>query len=876
MLKELPEIINSFSFSSQMTVSALIKEMKLDKFDFGNLVAKLSSIRLETSYSPSVFEQFSVLNREFFIDMFRDADLRIKSYYSTANTISAMLNSMADVLFSEIEKVEKDLDEMSVYIKNYEFISGKEDLYNVNYIEKFNTNTNDYRFDGYSFDLPDRDLLPFDENGNAYIDKKTGVFKIGSYSVSAFNAIDVSDISIKNNYSNYVTTDTGLYNALNESKSDSWAVTVKSPVILTSDIPDVSRYIGYNQSYISGAKTVVEISFALPNLMDFIRIVPGHGNGLQLLQVVLFSEKDKEYSIYSSPSTNDSSVLPSPENNLVSAILSAPRMLDAITDINFDQKFVNKAILIFNQPIYSKNEKTIPLTELTGKMLTQIAKEIKNSKKGNPDVLQDLVYNLFLKNNSIKEFFKNNYFNESYYSFKYPYVKNNFLNKSYRKEYTKENISFDSLTLKGSTMLSSVFQNFFIHALKDQGEYFEDMTYIESSSQRRSIYSFKNSGILPEKNSNLINPTRFQSLTPETVSRSSNNVLKDLLSIEKNDLYEYEFSIKSIDFARTTGIENLKACFVSKKIPLNGHPLSVKCFIEEQNNKVNLDLYKYDLKTPISYEVSISNEDVPNEEEDWTPIVSHGKNNIDSEVLFFDLNGSATTRFSFVKETLKVYKNGYLMSSNDYYVKDNQIFLTSFDPKCLYVCQYALNLSIYDYDNIDLIKSNLLKQSSSPYSDSNGLGEKFESTDYTSKVILKNTPYIKNEFAKDAVYNPNFGTIFSEKYQGYSPVKVLMSDGSYALNITNYTNSKDMPVFSESSGYFFIQNGKELIFNQVVENPFVVYYDYTNDSLRFRVILRKNIPNIQYSGSIDSVLLKTKTKQYDFYYDKLNKVLVKD
>jgi len=34
MLKELPEVINSFSFGSQMTVSSLVREMKLDKFDF--------------------------------------------------------------------------------------------------------------------------------------------------------------------------------------------------------------------------------------------------------------------------------------------------------------------------------------------------------------------------------------------------------------------------------------------------------------------------------------------------------------------------------------------------------------------------------------------------------------------------------------------------------------------------------------------------------------------------------------------------------------------------------------------------------------------------------------------------------------------------
>jgi hypothetical protein len=886
MLKELPEVINSFSFGSQMTVSSLVREMKLDKFDFGNLVTKLSSVRLNTNYSPSAFEQFSVLNREFFIDMFRDADLRMKSYYSTANLISIMLNSMTDVLFSEIEKVEKDLDQMSMFINNYEFLSGKDDLYNINYIEKFNTNINDYRFDGYTFTLPDRDGQAFDENGNGYVDKKIGIFKIGKYN-NFVNIINlVSDIRVETNYGNYVTTDTGFFNSLNENKSDSWTVTVKSPIILNTEIPSIDKYITYDQSYITGAKTLVEISLSFPRLMDSIQITPGHGNGLQLMQVVLFSETKSETSYL--PPSEDTSELDimavprfaskfSAKNLTAVPLLSSPRLVDSTTEITFDRHFLNKVIMIFNQPIYSKNEKTVSTTELTGKALSRIAKQIKEDKKDNPDILQDMVYNLFLKNNSIKQLFKNNYFNQSYYSFKYPYIKNNFLNKNYRKEYAKENVSFGSLDKRWSTILTSVFQNFLIHSIKDKGEYFEDVTYIDSNVESRSVYSFKNAGILPEKSSNSVNPVRSQSITPETVSRSSREIIKDLLSIETIDQYEYSFSIKSIDFLSTIDIESNKACFVSKKVSLNGHPLAVKCFIQEQNNKINLDMYNYDLKVPISYEISISNVDVPANEADWIPIVSYANDKIDSEVLFFDENSLfAKTRFSFIRETFEMYENGYLVPISEYYIKDEKIFLTSLNPYSIYVCRYRINLSLYSYDNIDLIKSNLVKESSSPFSDSNGLGEKFSSTDYLAKVVLKNIPYIKSEFTKDALYNPNFGTIFSDQYQGYSPVKILMSDGTYAINLTNYTSEKYMASFPNSSGYFFIQNGKEIVFNQIVTTPFVVYYDYTNDSLRFRIILRKNISDIQYGGSIDSLLLKVKTRQYDFYYDKLNKVLIKE
>lgn len=211
MLNKIPEIIDSYSSGSQSTVSSLVREMKLDKSDFSSLLSKLSSIRLNTSYTPSLFQEFSTLNREFFVDMFRDADLRIKSYYSTANLVSLMLNSMTDILFSEIEKVEKDLNLFSTYINNYEFLSGKDDLYNSNYIEKFDSNINDYRYDGYSFVLPDRDGISFFENGNGFIDKKAGLFKIGD-GVISMNILDyITDIQIEKNYSNYDSRDSRIF-----------------------------------------------------------------------------------------------------------------------------------------------------------------------------------------------------------------------------------------------------------------------------------------------------------------------------------------------------------------------------------------------------------------------------------------------------------------------------------------------------------------------------------------------------------------------------------------------------------------------------------------------------------------------------------------
>lgn len=384
-------------------------------------------------------------------------------------------------------------------------------------------------------------------------------------------------------------------------------------------------------------------------------------------------------------------------------------------------------------------------------------------------------------------------------------------------------------------------------------------------------------GLIPERNSNLVNASSSQFLDPEAVSRSSKSILKDLLLVDNKNKYQYSFSIKSIEFGNTSvsqGGNSDKACFVSKKIPFNGLPLGIKCIISEKKSNLDLGLSNFQLKKPISYEISISNVEVPISESDWNPILPHGTNFVDSEVLFFDRQSlEAKTRFVFSQEKIQIYKDGFSMPRSSYSLKDNRVILSELDINSVYVCDYSVNLGLYGYDNLDLIKSKLVKESIQPYYDQNGQGEKFTSTDYLGKVTLKTIPYINFELSNLAIYSAISGTIFPSQYRGYCPVKVKMSDGLQAINLTNYTTAAEMPSFPNSSGTFFIQNGKEIVFNQLVTEPFTVEYEYLNLSTRFRVILRKNIKSIIYSGALDSLVVKAKTKNYDQYFDKLNKSL---
>jgi hypothetical protein len=889
MLKQLPNVINSFSSSSQTTVSSLIRQMKIDKSDVSSLVSKLSQIRVDTSYSPSIFSQFSSLNKEFFIDIFRDADVRVRSYYTSANTVGLMLNSMIDIFFSEIEKVEKDLDTLQVFIDNYEFIAGKDDLYNSNYVEKFDNYLNDYRTDGYLFDLIDRDGSYFDENGNGFVDTRAGVFKIGT-GVTAKNALDfIDDVNIKTNYDNYKSSDSGFYTTLNDNRSDSWNVTIKSPVILTSKIDDIKKYISYDLSYINGAQNIIEMSFAFPQEIDTIYITPGHGNGLQLLQAVLFSDvtesyvyKDYETILQEATDANQTvesyieATLGDPTSATTTIpVLTEPKQLDSITEISFPRRNVSKVVLIFNQPVYSKNENTTSSSELNAKAVYDIGREIREIRRSRTDKLQDLVYNLFLRNNSIKDLFKNRYMNDSYYSYKYPTANETFGNKNGRDNFSEENIQSNLIDDKWSTILSNLFQNFFVHMIKDNGEIFDTSTFVESGSISSDRYDFRAPGMLAQKNSNNLFLGKTKELFAETVSRSNHSIFKDLFILEKIDQYEYSFSIKSIEFAAVEKIDSNKACFVSKKIPFNGYPLALKASLVKSKNLIDFSRFNFDLKEPISYELSISNTEIPVLESDWLPVLEYGKDTIDSEVLFFDSQSlSAYTRFYFKKETFVLYKDGYIVSPNTYSLKENSIILNSLDVNSIYVCKYKTDLTLFNYDNIDFIKSKLFQESTKSYFNDQGQGERFSTTDYTGRITLSNLPYVNTTYTETAGYNPAYGTTFASDYQGYSPIKVLLSDGSYAINLTNYTNSKDLASFPDSSRVYFIQNGKEIVFNQIISNPFSVVYEYVSNSTRFRIIIRKNVPNILYQASVDAVIVKAKTKNYDPYYDKLTKALI--
>ncbi len=358
MLRQLPDVLQTFSSQSKRTVSSLLQSVKGDKTQISTLVQNLKNFDNNANYTPSLAINYSLMNVESVLEFFRDSSLRINEFFSAASSISNVLNSMVSIFSSEVQKLEKDISYLENFIDNYQFIVGEDDLFNFNYIENFDNNINSSINENSNIKLVDRDGVNFNENGNYKIDTVLSKMSV-STGASFINPLEnIQSISnTDNNYSHYITTDTGFDLLFNEDKKDNWSVTVKAPTLLTAQMPQLSKYVTYDTSFIRGAQSVNEVNFYTPIEMDFIRIAPSDANGLQLLQVVLV-KTDPLVSQASNSVQGEYVDFP---------VLHTPLLLNKSVDIVFEKSKVKKIIFIFNQSKYIRSENTPIKQEINSK-----------------------------------------------------------------------------------------------------------------------------------------------------------------------------------------------------------------------------------------------------------------------------------------------------------------------------------------------------------------------------------------------------------------------------------------------------------------------------------------------------------------------------
>ena len=314
-------------------------------------------------------------------------------------------------MLGRISKLEKDIFYLENFIDNYEFISGKDDLYNYSFVENFDNADGSSESELSKPEYVDRDgSVPYTTYmSGGFIDTVNSKFKIGS-SLEKINTVGlIKSHNIKTNYNEYISSSSDILKTFDDRQSKVWSVSIKSPRILTGLPIDIEKYVTYDYSYMLGAKTIVELSFRKTTSMDTISISPNMSDGLKLMQIAL---EQSEINTQSSSASSSSFS--------IKTILKQPVDMSNDVVISFDKCKVKKVILVFNQDTYTRTENTAEKSELVSKYMHEIVLALRAAKKRDHNILQDLVLSYFRKNISIDENKRNQYLNNEYYTYKYP------------------------------------------------------------------------------------------------------------------------------------------------------------------------------------------------------------------------------------------------------------------------------------------------------------------------------------------------------------------------------------------------------------------------------------------------------------------------
>jgi hypothetical protein len=432
----------------------------------------------------------------------------------------------------------------------------------------------------------------------------------------------------------------------------------------------------------------------------------------------------------------------------------------------------------------------------------------------------------------------------------------------------------DFVEENNSNIITNIVQTIVQHSVDRRNNIFNNNIYRATrsdafSNQGKSINS---DGIIPLKNDVEDFDLLFQREDPHAPGVSSIDITKYLNSKELTSSYEYSFSIRNISFGLLTNNSSNKACFISNKIETNGLPIGIKAIANIVKERQDLNFFNLDLREPGSVELSICISEDIQSESSWVPVVHTLNNRIDSEVLFFNNLKQASLRFLAKASTIRMYKNGILENPNNWVFRSeyNRIeYSYTIDSNAIYVVEYDVDQTDYNQSVLDIDKIRQEIVNIKSYSKNGKQGQVFTHTGPGNNVKLEYIPFIENKFTT-AVYNNYYGTVNTIENVGYSPIAVVFGDGSTAINLTNYLdNSFEKASFYSTDEYLFYQNGKEIIFNRAIDKEFTINYSYIPSVLRFRSIIRNNIPGQTNGISLDNVIIKSKVKNLDPFSLKL-------
>src|SRR5688572_18306676 len=208
----LSEYIQTLSTRRQERVYDLLRAAKTDKTNLDNIALKLADSIKNTPLALGSETYGGLISNARFRSVYNETISRLRELYEVSNDVALMLDTHTSVLSSEIKALEDEIMAMEKAMENYAFTLADNGSYDFSFIETFNDETMRHNADPSTFS--DRSGVRFRSNEGCYVNSAAGTLTLAPVLENAYAL--AGDI-VNSNCAGYITSDTGLQNALNGS-----------------------------------------------------------------------------------------------------------------------------------------------------------------------------------------------------------------------------------------------------------------------------------------------------------------------------------------------------------------------------------------------------------------------------------------------------------------------------------------------------------------------------------------------------------------------------------------------------------------------------------------------------------------------------------
>ena len=652
---------------------------------------------------------------------------------------------------------------------------------------------NNYNRDSFSWQLSDRTNKSFSVNEQAL-----AINSSLTLSTNIISSIPLTPSIVTGNALSLSVSNTGIQNSVTSVGSTGWRMELASSQPITSTLPGFDK---------AGAQIVIEFMLNQPAFVSQIEIVPFSDTPIELVQVQIFSSDDN--SIFNNI-------------NPITTTISSP-----IT-IQIPYQSVSRFRLYINQPAYTRSK-------------TYINTPVRQSN----DLINQPSYKspLLGGDPSPRKWNYSEFFN-FYFQADPSYTRSGISKPKTLK--TNAGLTLNQMLINLKTKLGPYISwntNTPQEGLVSQLFLQQPGYYKKIFQSGMSSYNFLNS--------------RQEQINPMVNDPSAVAAMPTPIISGARDSFSYIYDLGLQYVAMGFSSIGNRGVFVSTPMLTSGSIGEVRLNVSEEQALSTDDQLDSILLTSTEY--SVSNVSNPNQEKDWHPIFPINAANqtmVTGERFFPNASGSGFLRFSADRtQTIKLYRNHFeiAITPNDYiYDTSNNLILGITISKGSFASSDIFTIDYITSSDFSVVTFNTLdKLPVVSISDTQGSGEGFVSTFDRNTITLSNTPYIDYAEVSTASYSAEYGMT------PYQPITVILANGTNAINLTNYSLGQQTDLSSFTSGYYYIQSGNKIMFNQSINTNFRVFYKYLASNVRVRVIERSNSSTFA-TPTVSSFNLKAK------------------